>query len=116
MSRKSALMMMQGEATIRAVRKAESECCQRLLCLFMIALNDTPGLNLGKKRISDVMRRLSELSGELLDLRLEDEDTACAMLERRLNMVFGADEFKIISNEIQECAKIHEAKGAKVKK
>ena len=105
----SALIRRQNAAVGMIVRKAESECIQRLLCLFMIALNDTEGISLGKTRITKIMRKLSELSAEYYALRVEDEDTANALIERRLNSIYGEDEFKILTADIKHSAEVYES-------
>ena len=83
-----------AEQAVETMRRAEDiarverEAANRTLWLAVVALNETPGVNLGRERLLRFAGVLSELTREFEQMSAEDgQDAALARLSRRVAQI-----------------------------
>ena len=68
--------------------RVEREAADRALWLAVVALNETPGVNLGRERLVRFSGVLSRLTDEFEAMAAEDgQDVALARLSRRVEQI-----------------------------
>lgn len=70
------------------IARVEREAGDRALWLAVVALNETPGVNLGRERLLRFAEVLSRLTDEFEAMAAEDgQDVALARLARRVEQI-----------------------------
>ena len=70
------------------IAKVETHAANRALWLAVVALNETPGVNLGRERLVRFAGVLSRLTDEFEAMAAEDgQDVALARLARRVDQI-----------------------------
>lgn len=70
------------------IARVEREAADRALWLAVVALNETPGVNLGRERLDRFAGVLSRLTDEFEAMEAEDgQDVALARLSRRVAQI-----------------------------
>ena len=70
------------------IARVEREAANRALWLAVVALNETPGVNLGRERLLRFAGVLSRLTDEFEAMAAEDgQDVALARLARRVEQI-----------------------------
>lgn len=70
------------------IARVEREAANRALWLAVVALNETPGVNLGRERLLRFAGVLSRLTDEFEAMAAEDgQDAALARLSRRVAQI-----------------------------
>ena len=70
------------------IARVEREAANRALWLAVVALNETPGVNLGRERLLRFAEVLSRLTDEFEAMAAEDgQDAALARLSRRVEQI-----------------------------